>query len=134
MSDSLWPYILWPARLLCPWGSPGKNTGVGCHAFLQGIFLTQGLNPSLLQFLHWQVGSLPLAPPRKPYIPPKNSIYFFQKNIKHSEKNHHRLENVNKLKNRKHIGHIHWSWGIKVRNWEGINQQNHLKPKTNYTS
>ena len=28
--------------LLCPWDSPGKNTGVGCHALLQGIFLTQG--------------------------------------------------------------------------------------------
>ena len=27
--------------------SPGKNTGVGCHALLQGIFLTQGLNPGL---------------------------------------------------------------------------------------
>ena len=32
----------------CPWNSPGKNTGVGCHSFLQGIFLTQGWNPSLL--------------------------------------------------------------------------------------
>ena len=31
-----------PARLLCPWDSPGKNTRVGCHALLQGIFLTQG--------------------------------------------------------------------------------------------
>ena len=30
--------------LLCPWDSPGKNTGVGCHALLQGIFPTQGLN------------------------------------------------------------------------------------------
>ena len=29
-----------PARLLCPWDSPGKNTGVGCHALLQEIFLT----------------------------------------------------------------------------------------------
>ena len=35
-------------RLLCPWDSAGKNTGVGCHALLQGIFLTQGLNPCLL--------------------------------------------------------------------------------------
>ena len=35
------------ARLLCPWDSPGKNTGVGCHALLQGIFPTQGLNPGL---------------------------------------------------------------------------------------
>ena len=30
-----------PARLLCPWDSLGKNTGVGCHLLLQGIFLTQ---------------------------------------------------------------------------------------------
>ena len=35
-------------RLLCPWDSPGKNTGVGCHLFLQGIFLTQGSNLRLL--------------------------------------------------------------------------------------
>ena len=34
--------------LLCPWDSPGKNTGVGCHSLLQGILLTQGLNPGLL--------------------------------------------------------------------------------------
>ena len=44
MSDSLQPHRLWPARLLCPWGSPGKNTGVGCHSFLQGLFPTQGSN------------------------------------------------------------------------------------------
>ena len=36
------------ARLLCPWDSPGKNTGVGCHALLQGSFLTQELNQGLL--------------------------------------------------------------------------------------
>ena len=47
---------------LCPWNSPEKNTGVGCRALLQGIFLTQGL----LHLLLWQVGSLPLAPPGKP--------------------------------------------------------------------
>ena len=38
---------------------------VGCPAILQGTFLTQGLNPSLLSLLLWQVGSLPLAPPGK---------------------------------------------------------------------
>ena len=36
------------ARLLCPWDSPGKDTGVGCHALLQGIFPTQRSNPGLL--------------------------------------------------------------------------------------
>ena len=46
--------------------SPGKNTDVGCHDLLQGIFLTQGSNLSLLRLLHWQAGSLPLMPPAKP--------------------------------------------------------------------
>ena len=41
----------------------GKNTGVGFHALLQGIFPTQGQNPCLLRLLHWQVGSLPLHHP-----------------------------------------------------------------------
>ena len=45
--------------------SPGKNTGVSCHALLQGVFPTQGSNPSLLCLLHWQAGSLPLLPPGK---------------------------------------------------------------------
>ena len=49
VSDSLQPSGPEPARLLCPWDSPGKNTGVGCHFFLQGIFPTQGSNLSLLQ-------------------------------------------------------------------------------------
>ena len=40
MSDTLQPNGLQPSRLLCVWDSPGKNTGVGCHALLQGIFLT----------------------------------------------------------------------------------------------
>ena len=69
---TLWPYGLWPARLLCPWGSPGKNTGVGCHPLLQGIFPTQGSNPCFLCLLHWQTGSLPLVPAGQP----QGSLYF----------------------------------------------------------
>ena len=42
MSESLWPHRLHSTRLLCPWDSPSKNTGVRCHALLQGIFLIQG--------------------------------------------------------------------------------------------
>ena len=49
------------ANLLCPWDSPGKNTGVGCHSLLQGIFLTQGSNLCLLNLFHCQVDSLPLC-------------------------------------------------------------------------
>ena len=48
LSDSLRPHALEAARLLCPWDSLGKNTGVGCHSLFQGIFLTQGLNLGLL--------------------------------------------------------------------------------------
>ena len=33
-SDSVRPHGLQPTRLLCPWDSPGKNTGVGCHLLL----------------------------------------------------------------------------------------------------
>ena len=43
-----------------------KNTAVGCHFLLQGIFPIQGQNPHLLCLLHWQVSSLPLALPGKP--------------------------------------------------------------------
>ena len=41
-----------------PWDSPGKNTEVGCHYLLQGIFLTQELN---LHLLLWQADPLPLS-------------------------------------------------------------------------
>ena len=67
---NLWAHVLW---LFSPWvvsdsfatprtvacqNSPGKNPGVCCHLLLQGILLTQGLNPRLL---HWQVVSLWLS-------------------------------------------------------------------------
>ena len=45
----------------CPCNSLSKNTGVGCHALFQGIFLTQRLNLCLLHLLHWHAGSLPLT-------------------------------------------------------------------------
>ena len=51
---------LQPSRLLCPWDSPGKNALMGCHFLFQGIFWTQGSNPSLLCLLHWEEDALPL--------------------------------------------------------------------------
>ena len=48
VSDSMRPHRRQPTRLPHPWDSPGKNTRVGCHALLQGIFPTQGSNPGLL--------------------------------------------------------------------------------------
>ena len=55
-----------PTRLLCPWDFPGKNTGVGSHSLLQGIFPTQESN---LGLPHWQVDSLLSEPPGKPHLP-----------------------------------------------------------------
>ena len=54
---------LYPTRLLCPWDFPGKNTGAGCHALLQGIFPTQGSKPRSPAL---QADSLPSEPPEKP--------------------------------------------------------------------
>ena len=73
----LWPCGRQPARLPCTWDFPGKNTGVGSHFLLQGIFLTQGSNPSPL---HWQVDSLPPSHLESP----KNSNYT---SIKSKDKN-----------------------------------------------
>ena len=55
LSNYLRPHGLQPAMLLCPWDSPDKDTGVGFHFLLQGIFLTQESNPCLLC---WQADSL----------------------------------------------------------------------------
>ena len=52
-------------RFLCLWDSPGRNTGMGCHAFLQGIFPTLWLNLRLLQ---WQADSLPLSHQGRPKV------------------------------------------------------------------
>ena len=58
MLTPLQPHGLEPTRLLCLWDFLGKNTGVGCHLLLQGIFPTQGSN---LHLLFWQEDSLPLS-------------------------------------------------------------------------
>ena len=49
------------------WNSPGKNTGVGCHRLLQGLFLTQGLNLHLLGLL-LAGGFFTTIPPGKPWV------------------------------------------------------------------
>ena len=53
------------AMLLCPWDFPVKNPGVGCHFLLQGIFLSQGLNPRIL---HHRQDSIPSEPSEKPIL------------------------------------------------------------------
>ena len=64
VSDSLWPHGLELTSLLCPWNSPGKNTGVGCHSLLQGILLIQRSNPVLL---HCRQILYHLSHRRRPY-------------------------------------------------------------------
>ena len=71
-----------PGRLLCLWDSLGKNTGVGCHELLQGIFPTQGWNPRLLCLLHWPAGSLLLVLPGKPELYSMFSLVYFIHSIK----------------------------------------------------
>ena len=56
-------------QLRCPRGFSGaKNTAAGCHVLLPEIFPAQGSNPHLLCLLHWQAGSLPLAPSGNPLL------------------------------------------------------------------
>ena len=64
---------LWTVALR-PWNFPGKNTRVGFHFLLQGIFPTQGSN---LCLLHRQADSLTPAPPGKPaecHLSPQTSV------------------------------------------------------------
>ena len=79
---------------------PGKKIEVGCHALLQGTFLTQGPNLHLLGLLHQQVGSLPLMPPQKPgsFITP-----FIKKKKPHTQTYNMRLK-YNLIKTSINIG------------------------------
>ena len=89
--DTLRPHGLHPARLLCPWDFPGKNTGVGCYFLLQGIFLIQGSNLHLLCLLHWQAGPSPLVPPG--VCPKSNKKWYSQR----QERRRHRGEDHAKI-------------------------------------
>ena len=67
MSDSV---TLWTVAHQAPlsMGFSRQEYWSRCHALLQGIFSTQGLNLCLLCLLHWQLDSLPLVPPGKPLV------------------------------------------------------------------
>ena len=75
VSNSLQPHGPWPTRVFCLGDSPGKNTGVGCHALLQGIFPTQGSNPGL-PYCRWIL--LPSEPPGKPKNTGGGSLFLLQ--------------------------------------------------------
>ena len=61
MPNSLQHHGLWPAMLLCPWDSLGKNTGVGCHFLLQGNLPDPWIESVSLCLLRLRVDSLPGA-------------------------------------------------------------------------
>ena len=54
MSNSLKPYGLQPVRLIWPWDSPGKNTGMGCHSRPSGDLPNPGIQSRLLRLLHFR--------------------------------------------------------------------------------
>ena len=77
MSDSLWPYGLQPVRLLCPWNSPGKNTGVSLPCPSPGDLPIPGIEPMSLKSpaltgrffttsITWEANSSRLWPSGKP--------------------------------------------------------------------
>ena len=71
----LQPNGLQPARFLCPWDFPGRNTGVDCHFLPQGIYLTQGQNPHLLHcrriLYHLSYQGSPIQSIKKFYTGPR---------------------------------------------------------------
>ena len=82
---TLRPHGLQATRLLCPWNSPSKNAGVGCHALLQGIFPTQGSSPCLAlaggffsTSTIWEGMGEGL-----PKSPPKNNFLHLRKGLRH---------------------------------------------------
>ena len=62
MSDSVQPHRQQPTRLLCPWDSPGKNTGVSCHFLLQCMKVNSSFTHSLTLLLQ-------LVPKSTDYLP-----------------------------------------------------------------
>ena len=128
VSNSVQPCGLRPARHLSSWDSLGKNTGVGCHALLQGIFLTQGSNLCLLRLLHWQAGSLPLAPPGKP------SLYSNCLQIQEVRSVGHipNIENFSSMRKLEGEGHkknqyrlvVHWSFDKVYQSTHRFSQKN----------
>ena len=71
-AGSVRPYGLWPARLLSPQDSPGKNTEWVAISFSRGSSWPRDQTPHLLHLLHWQAGSLPLAPPQGKQLSDEN--------------------------------------------------------------
>ena len=116
MANSFLPHGLQTARLLCPWYFPGKNTGVGCHFLLQGIFPSQELNLSLLHlgryFIDWAI--VPIISIMTTEVGKKGK---FKKKI---QKN---LQNKSKRKNSKCFS---WVTAVRILSFAGSHSPPHL--------
>ena len=106
MFNSLTPWTV-AYQAPCPWDFLGKNTGVGCHFFLQGTFPAQGLNPGFLhcrQILYW------LSHQGSPRTtgPMCNSVFYFTKKIRHSPPQFH-----NKI----------WNFNSRISRWTVVESE-----------
>ena len=97
VSDSLRPSGLKPTRHLCPWTFSSKNTGVGCHALLKGLFHTQQLNPGLL---HCKYILYHLSHQGSPVSNFKSvQIYILQKPHKQTRRLSRNIQNISMTRN-----------------------------------
>ena len=96
LDTELWSTLFWahglkPTRAFCPWDFPGKNTGVGYHLFLHGLFPTQGSNSSHLLhrwiLYHWATWAAPIGLLHTPNKDTKNGGFalWMQVNTSHNQ-------------------------------------------------
>ena len=96
LDTELWSTLFWahglkPTRAFCPWDFPGKNTGVGYHLFLHGLFPTQGSNSSHLLhrwiLYHWATWAAPIGLLHTPNKDTKNEGFalWMQVNTSHNQ-------------------------------------------------
>ena len=113
----LHPHGMDPTRLFCLWGFPGRNTGVGCHFFLQGIFSTQGLNRTHVSCIgrqvlyHWATREALYLPTLMLFMKLVASVNIFLKHL-FERGRHFTLLNkcsVSALCPRHFAGHWRWS-------------------------
>ena len=128
VSASLWSYGLQPAKILCPWDSPGKSTEVGCYELRPGDIPHPGIEPMSFRSLLWQAGSLPLAPPGKP------SLYSNCLQIQEVRSVGHipNIENFSSMRKLEGEGHkknqyrlvVHWSFDKVYQSTHRFSQKN----------
>ena len=101
MSDSLWPYWLWPSRLLCPWGFSRQEYWSGLPCPPPGALPNPGIKPRSPKL---QADSLLFDPPEKPKNTAVGSLFLIQGIFPTQESNH---------------GLLHCRWILCQLNYQG---------------